>query len=145
MAACMQESDILAEGLPVRNKLWLALGVCVACVLQSGCADSGQAAEQIAQATTVGSAAKGRAAIARYGCGSCHIIPGAEAANGLVGPPLAGIGSREYVAGVLQNTPPNLIRWIENPPGIDGHTVMPNLGVPHQDAIDIAGYLYSLK
>jgi cytochrome c len=62
-----------------------------------------------------------------------------------VGPPLSGIGNRMYIAGVLQNTPPNMMRWIENPPGVDEHTVMPNLGVTHRDAIDIAGYLYTLK
>jgi hypothetical protein len=49
------------------------------------------------------------------------------------------------VAGVLQNTPQNLIHWIEDPPSVDEHTVMPKLGVTHQDAIDIAGYLYTLK
>jgi len=83
--------------------------------------------------------------VARYGCGSCHIIPGVSGAFGLAGPPLAGIGNRIYIAGVLQNTGPNMIRWIENPPGVDEHTVMPNLGVTHQDAVDIAGYLYTLK
>jgi hypothetical protein len=66
-------------------------------------------------------------------------------AFGRVGPPLAGIGSRFYVAGVLQNTPQNMIRWIEDPHAIDEHTVMPKLGVTHQDAIDIAGYLYTLR
>ena len=114
------------------------------CLLNTSCSSQSQA-EQIAQAATGGSAARGSAAIARYGCGSCHIIPGVSGASGLVGPPLSGIGNRIYVAGVLQNTPPNMIRWIENPPAVDEHTVMPNLGVTHQDAIDIAGYLYTLK
>jgi mono/diheme cytochrome c family protein len=111
----------------------------------SGCADKAAQAEQIAETTTGGSAARGLTAISRYGCGSCHTIPGVSGAFGRVGPPLAGIGSRFYVAGVLQNTPPNMIRWIENPPGIDEHTVMPNLHVTHQDAVDIAGYLYTLR
>lgn len=112
--------------------------------LTTACDKSAQS-EQIAMAATGGSAARGSAAIARYGCGSCHIIPGVSGASGLVGPPLSGIGNRVYVAGVLQNTPPNMIRWIEDPPGVDEHTVMPNLGVTHQDAVDIAGYLYTLK
>jgi cytochrome c len=73
------------------------------------------------------------------------MVPGVSGASGLVGPPLAGIANRVYVAGVLQNTPENLIRWLENPPAVDEHTVMPNLGVTHQDAIDIAGYLYTLR
>jgi len=118
--------------------------VLLAAISGSSC-DRSRQAEEIARATTGGSAARGAAAIARYGCGSCHIIPGVSGASGLAGPPLSGIGNRIYIAGVLQNTPDNMIRWIENPPGVDEHTVMPNLGVKRQDAIDIAGYLYTLK
>ena len=109
------------------------------------CHSSGNTAEKVAMATTGGSAERGLRAISRYGCGSCHLIPGVSNATGLAGPSLSGIGSRIYIAGVLQNTPPNMERWLENPPGVDEHTVMPNLGVTHQDAVDIAGYLYSLK
>lgn len=73
------------------------------------------------------------------------MIPGISGAVGLVGPPLSGIGSRIYVAGVLQNTPENMMRWIENPKAVDEKTVMPNLGVTPKDAADIAGYLYTLQ
>lgn len=127
----------------MRNKL-LAVALFLAAILLASCSRSSQA-EQIAMAATGGSASRGAAAIARYGCGSCHIIPGVSGASGLAGPPLSGIGNRIYVAGVLPNTPLNMVRWIENPPAVDEHTVMPNLGVTHQDAIDIAGYLYTLK
>ena len=128
----------------MRNRLFTGAVFAAVVLLSSGCSRSSQA-EQIAMAATGGSAARGAASIARYGCGSCHIIPGVSGASGLVGPPLSGIGNRMYIAGVLQNTPPNMERWIENPPGVDEHTVMPNLGVTHRDAIDIAGYLYTLK
>ena len=87
----------------------------------------------------------GAAAISRYGCGSCHTIPGISGAVGIAGPPLAGIGNRFYLAGVMQNTRPNMIRWIENPKAVDEKTLMPNLGVTHRDAADIAAYLYTLK
>ena len=46
---------------------------------------------------------------------------------------------------VLQNTPDNMIRWIQNPQGVDDKTAMPNLGVTDADARDIASYLYTLK
>jgi cytochrome c len=128
----------------VRNRFFIGTVIASIALLSSSCSRSSQA-EQIALAATGGSAARGAASIARYGCGSCHIIPGVSGASGLVGPPLSGIGNRMYIAGVLQNTPPNMMRWIENPPGVDEHTVMPNLGVTHRDAIDIAGYLYTLK
>ena len=105
----------------------------------------GNVSEHTAQVTTGGDVVRGAAAIDRYGCGACHVIPGISGAHGLAGPPLSGIASRIYIAGVLQNTPQNMMRWIENPPAVDEHTVMPNLGVTHKDAVDIAGYLYTLK
>jgi cytochrome c2 len=128
----------------VRNRFLPAVALGLAELLTTSCRREAQA-EQIAAAATGGSARRGAAAVARYGCGSCHIIPGVSGASGLAGPPLAGIGNRIYIAGVLQNTAPNMIRWIENPPGVDEYTVMPNLGVTHEDAVDIAGYLYTLK
>jgi cytochrome c len=90
-----------------------------------------------------GDPARGHEAVRRYGCQSCHTIPGVRAAKAVVGPPLAGIGSRSYIAGVLPNTPDNLVRWIRNPPSIDDRTAMPFLGVTEADARDIATYLYS--
>jgi cytochrome c2 len=108
----------------------------------SSCSDEEQ---HISEVTTGGNVHRGAAAIERYGCGSCHIIPGISGAQGRTGTSLAGIGDRIYIAGVLQNTPENMMRWIENPPAVDPKTVMPNLGVTDQDARDIAGYLYTLK
>lgn len=92
-----------------------------------------------------GDTAPGAAAIVKYGCGSCHTIPGINAARGLVGPPLTGVGSRVYIAGLLLTNTDNLVRWISNPQGINEHTVMPNLGVTPQDALNISAYLLSLK
>ena len=112
--------------------------VAAGCVLLAGCA-------QIEQTTTGGDPGRGAAAIVRYGCGSCHTIGGISSARGLAGPPLTGIGSRIYVAGVLQNTPENLIRWIRHPKEVDEKTVMPDLGLSQEDATDIAAYLYTLK
>jgi hypothetical protein len=62
-----------------------------------------------------------------------------------VGPSLAGFGGRAYIAGVLPNTPVNLVTWISDPPGVDSLTAMPNLGVTSRDAVDIAEYLYTLR
>ncbi|MCA1815307.1 MAG: c-type cytochrome [Acidobacteria bacterium] len=101
--------------------------------------------ERQASAMTGGDPAKGREAISRYGCATCHTIPGVKGADALVGPSLEHVASRSYVAGVLQNTPPNMIRWIQNPPEVDRLTAMPNLGVTDTDARDIVAYLYTLK
>ena len=127
----------------MRNKFLLVTLLGASTVIYCSCGSS--AAEHTAEVTTGGDAQRGAAAINRYGCGSCHIIPGISGAHGLAGPPLSGIASRTYIAGVLQNTPENMMRWIENPPAVDEHTVMPNLGVTSKDAADIAGYLYTLK
>lgn len=50
-----------------------------------------------------------------------------------------------YLAGVLSNSPANLMRWIQDPPGVDSLTAMPDLGVTTPDARHIAAYLYTLR
>jgi cytochrome c2 len=92
-----------------------------------------------------GNAERGKMAVSKYGCGSCHAIPGIPSARGLVGPPLEDVGRRSYIAGVLPNEPENIVRWIRNPPAVDDKTAMPFLGVSEQDARDIAEFLYRLK
>jgi cytochrome c2 len=98
-----------------------------------------------AEALTGGDVDAGRVAVKTYGCDACHTIPGVVDARGLVGPPLTQIANRIYIAGVLTNTPDNLIGWIQNPPGVDPRTAMPNLGVDRTAARDIAAYLYTLR
>lgn len=83
----------------------------------------------------------GQVAIRRFGCASCHGIPGVESYGANVGPPLAHMGDRAYVAGVVANTPENLVRWLRDPPSIAPRTAMPRLGLSEQDARDIAAYL----
>jgi cytochrome c2 len=98
-----------------------------------------------AEALTGGDVDAGRAAVKTYGCDACHTIPGVIDARGLVGPPLTQIANRIYIAGVLTNTPDNLIEWIQNAPGVDPRTAMPNLGVDETAARNIAAYLYTLR
>lgn len=110
----------------------------------SACAAPGDSDRAFANAIG-GDAVRGREMMRKYGCGSCHQIPGVAAANGLVGPPLAGIANRAYIGGVLPNAPENMIRWIENPKAIDSLTAMPNVGVTPSDARHITAYLYTLR
>jgi cytochrome c2 len=84
---------------------------------------------------------RGAAAIKRYGCGSCHTVSGIPAANGKVGPPLTGVGSRTYVAGMLENTRENMAAWIRDPKAVNPKTAMPNVGASAQDANDMAAFL----
>jgi mono/diheme cytochrome c family protein len=90
-------------------------------------------------------AKRGKLAMSQYACTTCHIIPGVPGALSTVGPPLTEMPMRYYVAGVLPNTPDNLVRWLRDPPGVVPGTAMPALGVTEQDARDMAAYLYTLK
>ena len=58
---------------------------------------------------------RGKIVIGRQACGSCHIIPGLDEADGLAGPPLTRFARRTVVAGVLPNTPEDLARWLKSP------------------------------
>lgn len=80
-----------------------------------------------------------------YGCISCHTIPGVPGADATVGPPLTAMARRTFIAGVLPNTPTNMIRWLVDPPSVDSLTAMPYLGVTAADARTMAAYLYTLR
>src|SRR5690606_8118756 len=97
------------------------------------------------QDTLLGDAGAGRKALQQYLCATCHVIPGVVGANQHVGPPLAGIATRQYIAGVLPNTPVNMLRWLRKPTEVDPLSAMPDLGVSEQDARDIAAFLYTLR
>lgn len=110
-------------------------------VVAAGCHSDERTATQL----TGGTPARGREAIARYGCGACHNVPGVNGANGVVGPPLDNIGDRTYLAGQLPNNPDNMKRWISQPQSIEPGTAMPNMNVSESDARDVAAYLYTLR
>jgi cytochrome c1 len=88
---------------------------------------------------------RGLAAIGRTQCGACHVIPGVPDAHGLVGPPLSGFGQRTMIAGLLPNTPDNLVRWIRDPQSVAPGNAMPSSGLTDGEARDVAAYLYTLK
>ncbi|MEZ0168665.1 cytochrome c oxidase assembly protein [Microvirga sp. TS319] len=92
-----------------------------------------------------GDPGRGAVVIAQTGCGSCHTIPGITGANGLVGPPLTQMGRRIYVAGLLRNTPDNMVTWLRDPQVVVPGNAMPNMGLQDQQARDIAAYLYTLQ
>jgi cytochrome c len=117
------------------------LAVAVAMAVTGACSKS---PETLARVVVGASPSAGKAAIVRYGCGSCHTIPGVKGATALVGPPLIHFGRRSFVAGELSNTPDNLTLWIHDPKGVEPKTDMPDLGVSVEDARNIAAYLLRL-
>lgn len=95
--------------------------------------------------TTGGDPSAGRETLRKYGCQTCHTIPGVQDAKALVGPPLDHWSKRVYIAGEIPNTPDNLKKWLQHPTKIEPKTAMPEMGVGDQDSADIAAYLYSLE
>ncbi len=87
----------------------------------------------------------GRLLLRQFGCGHCHVIPGVAEAKGRFGPPLEGVGTRIYLAGILPNTPENMARFIRAPQEVKPRTVMPDLGVSAAHARDMVAYLQSLR
>lgn len=96
-------------------------------------------------APAAGDRENGRLLLRQFGCGQCHRIPGVADAEGDIGPPLARVGERAYLGGVLPNSPANLAAWIRDPQRFDPRTAMPNLGVTEAHARDMAAYLQEAK
>ncbi len=89
-----------------------------------------------------GDATRGAQLLATRGCYGCHIVdPNAQ--RDLVGtyrqfgPNLAGVGSKASRDWIYN--------WIRNPKDWNPDTKMPNLRLTHEDALDIAEYLSTLK
>lgn len=118
------------------------LAVIAASLMFAACDRS---ADRIARQLTGGDPDQGRVDIEKYGCDTCHNIPGVLTATGTVGPPLQQIALRSYLAGRIDNTPENMIKWIRQPRSVDPQTAMPETGVTEADGRNIAAYLYTLR
>jgi len=92
-----------------------------------------------------GDADKGALTIGRRACGSCHMIPGIEAAGGYVGPSLAGVASRAIIAGILPNTPRTLASWLRDPQAIKPRNAIPTMDLSDKEVADIIAYLETLR
>ncbi len=88
---------------------------------------------------------RGRQLVQQYQCGTCHVIPGANASKGTVAITLESFGVRSYIAGRIPNTDENLARWIVDPAAMVPGTLMPSMGVTPDDARAIAAYLRQLR
>lgn len=110
----------------------------VAAVVLAGCGGASHAATPSSWKP-----ARGKMLIEYYGCGACHRIGGISLANGHVGPPLTNFVRRyRLIAGVMPNTPQNVVRWILDPPKIVPTVDMPDLGLGRRGAEDVVAYLY---
>jgi cytochrome c len=121
---------------------WAAVAAIAAAVVAGACAST--PTRESPPQVPGGDPRRGSVAIERFGCGSCHVIPGIRGADGAVGPPLTDFAHRGYIAGELPNNGDNLVRWIMDPRGVEPGTAMPDLGIGEADARDIAAYLFTL-
>ncbi len=88
---------------------------------------------------------QGQQLFATKGCVGCHAVT-AVGAPTMVGPNLAGIGSRTTIAsGWLPNTDENLARWLRNPQAVKVGVLMPNLGLSEEETTALVAYLRSLS
>lgn len=106
----------------------------MAALLLTACKDTEIAPNQ----SDAASAARGKEAAQRLGCGACHAIPGIWPA-GTSGPSLANFRSRGSIAGRYANRPGQLATFLLDPTG----TAMPRQPLTRSDAADIAAYLHA--
>lgn len=115
----------------------------IALIASIGCGD--EQTKETARSLTGGDPDRGKLAIQEHGCGACHTIPGVEDASATVGPSLDQITSKNFIGGVLNNTPANMARWLKDPPAVSPKTAMPNLGLNDSEVRDVASYLYTIR
>ena len=87
----------------------------------------------------------GRRVFETTACMNCHAI-GGTAANGLFGPDLTHLMSRQTIAsGAAENTRKNLRLWIENPDAVKPGSLMPAMKMTDAELDALVRYLETLR
>jgi cytochrome c oxidase subunit II len=90
-------------------------------------------------------AARGLALFKENSCMNCHAING-TASTARVGPDLTHFASRRILgAGVVENTPENLRRWLTDPQQIKPGVKMPNYKFTRKQVDELADYIETLR
>jgi cytochrome c oxidase subunit 2 len=98
------------------------------------------------QAPTSDAATRGLALFQTSTCISCHAIRGVTGADAHVAPDLTHVASRrQLAAGILENTPANMRRWLKNPQHIKPGVLMPDFNYTDQQLDQLGTYLESLR
>ena len=101
---------------------------------------------QPGQAPTSEAAAKGLALFQTSTCINCHAIRGVAGADARVAPDLTHVASRrQLAAGILENTPANMRRWLKNPQHIKPGALMPDFNFTDQQLDQLEAYLETLR
>jgi cytochrome c oxidase subunit 2 len=100
---------------------------------------------QPAPAPATAPEARGRQLFLQMTCVNCHAIRGFSAVANAA-PDLTHLASRRTLgAGVLQNTPADLARWLKNPQAAKPSCKMPNLNLTGAQVDDLVSYFESLR
>ena len=90
-------------------------------------------------------ALRGESLFMHSGCALCHNIAGTTA-GGQAAPDLTHVASRRTIAaGMLDNTPQNIARWIFDPSVIKPGARMPSFHFPADEMNAVVAYLETLK
>jgi len=93
---------------------------------------------QLPQIPPNSEAAKGAQFFQEKTCVVCHTQG--------IGPDLTHMGDRETIAaGVLENTPPNMAKWLKNPQAVKPGSNMPNFNLTDQEIKALVAYLEASK
>jgi len=85
-----------------------------------------------------GEASRGQKIFTQKTCIACHTRG--------IGPDLTHVGSRETLAaGVLENTPANMTRWLKNPQAVKPGSYMPNFNLTDAEVTELTAYLEASK
>jgi cytochrome c oxidase subunit 2 len=105
-----------------------------------------QAQLRPAQVPVDGAGTRGLEIFRTSTCINCHAINGVPGANSRVAPDLTHVGSRQQLAaGIVENTPENMRRWVKNPQAIKPGALMPDFYLDDQQIDQLADYLSSLR
>ena len=98
-----------------------------------------------AAAAPEGEAAKGLALFQQLSCTSCHAVKGTPA-TAQVAPDLTHLASRRQLgAGIMDNTPENLHRWLMDPQKVKPGVLMPSFNLTDEQANELVAYFETLK
>jgi len=90
-------------------------------------------------------ARRGEQLFMEMSCVNCHTING-SAAHARVGPDLTHVASRGQIcAGMLDNTPENLGRWLRNPQAVKPGAEMPNFEFTEAQVAALTAYLETMR
>ena len=88
---------------------------------------------------------RGEQLFMQMSCVNCHAINGTTA-HAHVGPDLTHLAGRSQIgAGILDDTPDNLRRWLRNPQAVKPGVEMPNFAFTEDQVNALAAYLETLQ